>query len=272
LAMHDATTPRDTRPKKPDDQTKKPDESKRLGTKENPYVPTGFKAASEDLIDDVENHYFVREIVPDRTNVPALRFVCVPQKEKSNPGTFYIAQTKIPNAAFASFAEKKLKLGGQNWPDDAKPATGMTVAQAHQFAVWLRGLLPTTKQWDKAAGFWDRDGNDGPAKGPNVAIRRRGQGPLPVTEENDDVSVFGVQGMAGNGTEFTRNLLDGRTVPLAGDPGDSLVIVRGQLWEAARPLRFIDLEEQQQAEYAQTQFYRVGSRFTGFRVVVEMTP
>src|SRR5262249_15708702 len=166
--------------------------------------------------------------------------------------TFYLAETKVTNAVFAQSPH------GNGWPDDLKPATGMTAAQAHEAAVWLGGLLPRTSQWDKGAGFVDDTEHDGPCKGANVAVGRPGQGPRPGRQDGDDVSIFGIQGMAGNGTEFTRDLLGGGTVPLD-DPGDALVILRGQRCEAARPLRFRDIEEQQQDENAQRQFYRAGS-------------
>jgi serine/threonine protein kinase len=238
--------------------------------KDGPIVPKGFTSASTDVVTDRADRRLARVIVLDRAEIP-VRFVCVPQLRPGDPPTFYLAETRVTNEVFNRFAASK-PAGSTAWPNDTRPATDMTAAQAHECAVWLGGLLPTAKQWDKAAGFWDRDGRDGPARGMHVAVGRRGQGPLPVGDSGDDVSVFGVQGMAGNGTEFTRDLLGGGTVPVDGEPGDALVILRGQRCESSRPLQFADIEEQQQEDNAQRQFYRTGSPFTGFRVAVEVAP
>jgi serine/threonine protein kinase len=247
------------------DNKRPPDEP----VKDGPIVPRGFTSASTDVVTDRAQRRFARVIALDRAETP-VRFVCVPQQRPSDPPTFYLGETKVTNEVFARFAAAEL-AGSAAWPSDLKPATGMTDRQAYKCAVWLGGQLPTAKQWDKAAGFWDRDGRDGPAKGPNVAVGRRGQGPRPVTDVGDDVSVFDVQGMAGNGTEFTSDCIDDGFATRA-RPGDVLVILRGQRCEAPRPLTFADLEEQQQDENAQRQFADAGSPFTGFRVAVEVTP
>jgi hypothetical protein len=126
---------------------------------------------------------------------------------------------------------------------------------------WLGGSLPTARQWDKAAGFHGRQGRDGPAKGSNVAIGLRGQGPLPLGASEDDVSPRGVREMAGNGYELMRDQIpeEGTEKPL--------VVLRGQRHTASRPLRYKDLEQQQQMPL--TQRIESASPFTGFRIVIE---
>ena len=77
------------------------------------------------------------------------------------------------------------------------------------------------------------------------------------------MTVFGAKGMAGNGTELTRDVIDRAGV-------EKLVILRGQRFEASRPLTFRDLEEQQSEKDAQVQKYDAKSPFSGFRVLAEV--
>src|SRR5262249_54551043 len=129
-------------------------------------------------------------------------------------------------------------------------------------ARWLGGALPTARQWDKAAGFYDRRDHDGPArKGTKVAVGLRGKGPLPLGDSSDDVSPLGVRGVAGNGYEFTSDRIEEEGTRR------KLVVLRGQRYTASQPLRYADLDQQQQTPL--TQFVEAASPFTGFRVVIE---
>jgi formylglycine-generating enzyme required for sulfatase activity len=205
-------------------------------------------------------------LVTDRAGL-TLKFLLIEQRRENDPPSFYIMETKVPNAVFAAFAKENRIAGEPDWANlpGELPALGMSAERARACAAWLGGVLPTTHQWDKAAGFWDRAGRDGPAKGSRVAVNLRGKGPLPVDAPgDDDVSVFGAKGMAGNGTELTRNVIDRAGVD------DKLVILRGQRLQASRPLKFTDLEEQQNEKDTQVQKYDAKSPFTGFRVVVEV--
>jgi hypothetical protein len=88
---------------------------------------------------------------------------------------------------------------------------------------------------------------------------------------SDDVSPLGIRDLAGNGTEFTRNLTDEKlVVPQRAAPADALVILRGQRHGAPGPLLYADLEYEQTVP--KVQFYRKASPFTGFRVVIEPPP
>ena len=255
--------PADNGKKTPDDPTK-PSPDVVTGTP--PVVPKGFKAATEEVEVDVEKRSFFRMLVTDRPVAPPVKFLLIPKKRTDDPPSFYVMETKVSNELFAIFARARPLAGEQDWQLQpvCLPALGMTAQRASACALWLGGQLPTTQQWDKAAGYWDRGDRTGPAKGSRVAIGRRGKGPLPVDDPGeDDVSVFGVRGMAGNGTELTRDVIE-----RAG--AEKLVILRGQRLEASKPLSFVDLEEQQREEDAQVQYYRLGSPFTGFRVVLEM--
>src|SRR5262249_42063626 len=136
--------------------------------------------------------------------------------------------------------------------------------------------LPTVHQWDRAAGYSPRKGKGPfrePPEGtplPRVAVNRIKDGPMSAGAAEDDISPFGIRDLAGNGREFTRNLVGdpGRTVPLANATADERVILRGRLYTLARPLWYTDLDEQQ--EQPQMQSYRAASPYTGFRVVLEL--
>jgi hypothetical protein len=232
-----------------------------------PVVPAGFKAATKDVVEDFQKRRLFKSIVSDRPDFLPFRFVLIDQRRETDPPSFYLMETKVSNAVFAAFAKAHPAEGEPDWaklPGEL-PALGMSAERAQACAAWLGGELPTTRQWDKAAGFWDREGRDGPAKGSRVAVNRRASGPRPVDAPGeDDVTVFSAKGMAGNGTEFTRD-----TIGPAG-ANDKLVILRGQRFQAWRPLSFKDLEEQQNESDAQVQKYDAKSPFTGFRVVVEV--
>jgi serine/threonine protein kinase/formylglycine-generating enzyme required for sulfatase activity len=115
----------------------------------------------------------------------------------------------------------------------------VTVTEAHCFAEWLGGRLPSREQWRKAAGDGDPD-RVGPFAGPRdktgFAVGLMETGPWPVDQGDRDVSIHGVRQMAANGREWTRDLNDGTTIPL------TTVIVReprahtmGRSYESGSP-------------------------------------
>src|SRR5207248_4367761 len=75
------------------------------------------------------------------------------------------------------------------------PVLRVDIQEAHPCAVWLGGWLPTSEQWEKAAGRFESGGTEGPFDGAepfapdDLAIGRDGQpddkgnlhpvGPLP---------------------------------------------------------------------------------------------
>jgi formylglycine-generating enzyme required for sulfatase activity len=211
--------------------------------------------------------------------------VLVPQAAADDPPTFYITEDKVWNAAFAPFAAKYLDAGMTQWHkggqangEDVGVANGrlpvlrVTAAEADQYARWLGGRLPAARQWDKAAGRFEKDRGEGPfrescAEG-DVAVNRRDKGPKEVGTAAGDVSRFGCRDMAGNGYELTRDLVgdDKRTVPL--DPPDPMarVLLRGRAYTLPRPLRFEDLDDELSLI---GQDYGRASDLTGFRVVIE---
>jgi hypothetical protein len=230
-----------------------------------PHLPSGFKAAAEEVVPDHAQKKYYRKITLALSDRPALTFVLIQQKTADDLPTYYIQESKVSYEQFGQFARANPQAVRGEWASNAArallPALGMTLAEATALAQWVGGKLPTTRQWDKAAGLYDRQGRDGPAKGPRVAVGLRGHGPRPLSEASDDISPLGVRELAGNGYEFTRDLLEEEGT------GRKLVILRGQKHTAARPLRFEDLERQRQQPLPQ--LAEAASPLTGFRIVVE---
>ena len=182
---------------------------------------------------------------------------------------FYLMERKAWNRLYQAFAaSNETESRGDSMPEN--PITGLPVSEAAACARWLGGRLPTPAEWDIAAGFDRRDGRDGPTpKGASAAIGI----PAPRSVFNDsDISPHGIYDMGGNGREWTRAVLtpDGssRWVPLATPADGDRVILRGRMFTLRRPLTFADLEAEQTTP--QTQFYNVGSPYTGFRVAIDI--
>jgi serine/threonine protein kinase len=224
-----------------------------------------------EIVEDSAGRKWHRELIVTMPDATDALFVLVEKQKPDDPPSFYIMKHKVRNNLFADWL--RITRKDINWrPLAGKiggllPAVNMTADQAADMAAWLGGKLPTPAQWDAAAGWSQRAGRPGPAQGPRVAVGRRAEGPRSVFDSLDDVSPRGVCDMAGNGTEFTRRLADGRDLPVAGVGSRALVILRGKRWSAPEPLTYAELDEQQKDP--QVQFYGCPSPFTGFRVALE---
>ena len=219
----------------------------------------------------------------------------------SEPRPFYIMKHKVSNQQFREFAEARpeLQLMTDNvaWQEGALagtnrlnalaaahanlPVVEVSVEDAYEFARWISassGQLPTMHQWDKAAGKWEQGsaGREGPYEGRweqlepgSIAVDRYQTGPLPIGSASADRSPFGCHDMAGNGVEWTRDLLFGGMVPQSKEKRDNSkrVIIRGRGYDEDEPFRYADMsgspDDQNSEEYG-----RRGHNL-GFRVVIE---
>ena len=173
-----------------------------------------------------------------------LVFRLIEKTTPDSPPLFYMMEDKVWNALFRTvwrepgFQQqlnsypKDLELVKNEWelgtnitnPNDPNapktptsqvpklPVFRVTVTEAAEFARWLNGRLPTTKQWDQAAGFTDNKKRTTPSTGDptKIAIRQEDQNgawPLPVGDAKGDVSPFKIRDMAGNGMEWTRTIV-----------------------------------------------------------------
>jgi formylglycine-generating enzyme required for sulfatase activity len=105
----------------------------------------------------------------------------------------FTAATGHTSAAFADDPEF-------NHPD--QPVTGVLHDDATSFCAWAGKRLPTEVEWEKAAR-----GTDGRIYpwGDDADLTRAhltGTGPVPVTDHADDISPYGVRGLAGNVSEW----------------------------------------------------------------------
>jgi formylglycine-generating enzyme required for sulfatase activity len=227
-----------------------------------------------------------REVHGQRVEV-----VAIPQQEPSDPRTFYMMTNKVWNALFTAFTEEEKaecerlfkqygtrfgreRLIRRQWHEGGQNAKGedlgtgpgkemlpvlrVTVTEAHCFAEWLGGKLPSRTQWLKAAGALDKNGDRlGPFDGApndlrNLAIHCE-KGSWRVDEGDRDVSRKGCRQMASNGQEWTRSSIsaDGREIDLI--PLDSLLrplraITMGQSYLAEQPLTFESMNAERETE------------------------
>jgi serine/threonine protein kinase/formylglycine-generating enzyme required for sulfatase activity len=248
----------------------------RIAVKAIPLYPPNTTPVGEETVEDYSGREYYREVVVERKG-ETVSFLAVPATRKDSPPTFYLMKYKVWNQLFLRCIEERgdhdpLPNKGDPWKDDPKfPALGMPVEAAYECAKWLGGDLPTTAQWDQAAGYTGQPDQTGPVGGTDVAVGRRGLGPLPVDRVPGDVNRLGLCDMAGNGTEFTGNLVepDDARVPLPQAAPTTKVILRGQRYTAPAPLRFEDLEYARN-EHEKVQFYSAASRYTGFRIALAM--
>ncbi len=137
------------------------------------------------------------------------------------------------------------------------PVMRVWIEDAHRFARWLGGLLPSDEEWDLAAGRWDKSDRQGPflpdwkqGEKDTIAVGREFAGPMPVGAAVKDRSLHGCHDMAGNGLEWTRTYLHGLidrgeyTGPESIPPAAKEVrfVLRSRSYTDARPLQFRDLE------------------------------
>ena len=244
------------------------------------WLSEHFKPAPNALtMTDSTKRPFYKRIVSDLDGIPETTFILIPQAAADDLPSYYLMETKVSNGLAAALSQKKGDVAG-NWPVDGEkinlPALGMSAPEAVGLASVLGGLLPTTKQWDKAAGF---DSSKPPSqlvgRAEAFAINRgarKGHGRLRsrlrcerLRDRRHGRQWHGIDTRPT--VKPRRGKMAPRQPPLSNAPSDALVILRGQRYTAQKPLQFADLAEQQ--KMPQVQFYNAHSPFTGFRVVLE---
>jgi serine/threonine protein kinase len=245
--------------------------------------------------EDQDKRRFFKHIVCRLPNHPGIDFVLIPKglpskaQRQVDTRSYYIMVNKVAVGDFQQFAthdSNKVKAA-QRWKEDLtkvarKPVMDVTVLEAHEFAKWLGGLLPTTVQWDKAAGRFQEkqirgegpyQGEWDPGKPLHIAVNRTKQTLLDVGEARHDwVTFSGCRDMGGNGLEWTRDL--GNRVGVVGD-GELLlydkVQLRGMGWGDREPLMFKELDNPDSDRVAAfgSEGGTASSERIGFRVVLE---
>ncbi len=164
----------------------------------------------------------------------------------------------------------------------ALPVLRVDIVEAHRFAAWLGGLLPSVEQWDHAAGRDEKEPGEGPFLTPwqegEIAVGRGDQGPMAVGKAGKDRSRLGCNDMAGNGLEWTRTWQDDLPGEFVGDLGrvplQARAVLRGRSYADVEPLRFEDLGERVLTFPLLESERHIGHQATlpqiGFRVVIEV--
>jgi hypothetical protein len=240
------------------------------------WQPKGWEPEDAlDILQDRNGQRYYRRLV-HQVGPEKVVMVAVPQTAPTDPRTFYAMENKVWNDLYAIFmadpiAERLLqKYSGR--PGCSKMVRGewgkggfaeheqflgvegkgrlpvfrVTVTEAHCFAEWLDGRLPTRQQWLKAAGKGE-DSRPGPfAGGPqdknDLAVDLK-DGPWPVDRGQRDVSIHGCRQMASNGWEWTRDLSESEPgekgeIPLEAMLSERRVFVLGQSYLSSEPLTF----------------------------------
>jgi formylglycine-generating enzyme required for sulfatase activity len=170
------------------------------------------------------------------------------------------------------------------------PAFKVACEEAYSFGKWLgkpyfAARLPTPKQWDKAAGLWDHGEVVGPFLGSenpepdDIAINREFDGPMEVGTAKMDQSPYGCRDMAGNGKEWTREVVrHGSTqyVPIDVPSESDTVWLRGQNYLGNKslpdkPITYASLRDPDHPDKPVNHKYQEVAMYIGFRLVIELS-
>lgn len=273
-----------------------------VATEAQPLMPAGCEAEEGAEVKVVNGQRYYNRIVKVKGELK-IPFVLIPQSQPSDPATFYLMENKVSNEQFLAatkdpefkaLLEKHSKempwILKRNWEkmksfEDHKdwPVTNVTVTEAHCFADWLGGQLPSVEEWNKATGYYEPDRlsdvgkfGDGPYRSPwnetdpmQVAVNRKSKDepPLPVGKATHDISYFGCRDMAGNGEELTRTISENSNpVPLAQvKEQTSTVLLRGRDIRDAAPLKYEDIKGNRAGTFC---YYEDATNGVSFRVAL----
>jgi serine/threonine protein kinase len=281
------------------------------------FMPPGWRKAEDSKWRDADNRIFYDKIDLVRDKMDPVRFILIPGNTEPFIAPFYMMETKVWAGLYRAFQELYAKDVNHQWDDkwkkkdakeilfnrnDQSPIFGVPPEDANEFAQWLagpKGRLPRIGQWDKAAGFYEANRAQGPFIGTftrdarlDIAVLWRKATdkeiinrdpttlarPRPVGEARDDISVFGIKDVAGNGLEFTCNVstTDGdeelHKIKRLLKPVE-IVHLRGWRYSEERPLFFEDLanskDNPKPGDYDPDPSFRTIQFCISFRVVFE---
>lgn len=223
-------------------------------------LPSGYRAATSAPLIAVGSHQYperIQHAEPFGASL-TLRLLTLP----SGP-PFYLAESKVTNRLVQQYhAENSGRATAWRNEGDNLPAMNLTWLEADAIARWLKGRLPSSEEWDLAAGVDDPQGRIGPfrssGQGLGVGVSR----PLPVDRDHDDVSPRGIRDLSGNGREWTRD-----KVALG---GEDFAILRGRMYTMSTPLTYNELKRYRDPQNSPMQRVHVPSPYTGFRIVIPL--
>src|SRR5262249_11265509 len=126
---------------------------------------------------------------------------------------FFLDKYEVTNQQYKRFVDKTGHRPPGHWAQGGYtpelPVTQVTWTDAAAYAQWAKRRLPTEAEWEYAARGgnkqylypWGNEWRDGYA---NVGLGR--QEPAPVTSFENDKSLFGAFGLAGNVSEWVESL------------------------------------------------------------------
>jgi len=121
---------------------------------------------------------------------------------------FYLDKYEVTNQQYKKFVDATGHRAPGNWKDNLEaqsPVTHVTWTDAYAYAKWARKRLPTEAEWEYAARGGARDflypwGNEWREGYANAGIDA--SKPVSVRGFENDRSIFGIQGLAGNVSEW----------------------------------------------------------------------
>lgn len=278
------------------------------------WLPPNFEPVDpQQLVRTDGIHYFNQ--IHRSIGTQKLEFLLITKpKGFGDPGNFYMMKEKVWRELFDAYlaenpkqiSRDRIEAIHANWSkEDAEvsatsqaskksnkavvkgtsdhprwPVTGLSPEEASLVADWIGGKLPTTSQWNRAAGYdfhrppsgcqppsdwkqdvWERGPFKEPWNGvddPGIALRAFAD----VGTSSKDVSYYGCHDMAGNCSEFMRNSVAGLQLPLSPD-ADQNIVVRGKAIGSSFPLYFKDFSKPPAHRFNEA------DDNTSFRIVVE---
>jgi serine/threonine protein kinase len=202
----------------------------------------------------------------------AVRFRLIDGSQAPRPTPpFYMMESKVWNSLFRIGKTSPPTFSEANGPD--APVTGATFEEATAFArSVLGGKLPSTIEWDLAAGYYEKTGrNDVTNVGGKPRFMISKPKPTNGPDSADDINHFLLRDMAGNGREWTRMILTANgerefdSTPLS---ASERIILRGRNYTLSSPLTFQILLYEQTTP--QANFATARSPYTSFRVAIPM--